>query len=493
MGAERHPFPPFAWKTLARPLSEEQRAEVSRGLRDLLRFQSTLARWRPVGHAPDATPFVSLYAKWAPLRLPGQRRGESLRAIGESISLRALHDGRFAPVSPAERGALAAQVSYALRPSLLNPESAAAELEIGTHGVAIVRDRLPGVMILPHVARDERLGPRELLGALLRKARVADEALSEGGLYAFDAEDVVVHEAGPRPRSRAVGAEAAAAWLASLVDDEGAITFAIDPRTRRRVAHGEMHHGRAAVVVQALAAHGRRPALVARAKRRLERDVRAALAGAAVSGWTANPELIAGTMALAILAGIALDRELVEFIKTRHMPRSAWHGAQVVAALGPTSARRSLDLVRRRPRSPSLCSMDVDRRGRSGRPRRPGTGVSVQSRPRCGRTSPPRSGRPSRRCRRPRSPPSPWRPWPVAERHGLARAVARGREFCGRMQLLDSKDHRGARSEARRTARSRRLPRRISFRCDVSAHALLAILRGCEDCPAGVRFEAIQS
>jgi AMMECR1 domain-containing protein len=473
VGAERHPFPPFAWKTLRHPLSEEQRAEVSRGLRDLLRFQSTLARWRSVGHAPDATPFVSLYANGRLCGCQGSDEGSPSERL-ERAFLRALHDGRFTPVSPGERAALAAQVSYVLRPRLLNPESAAGELEIGTHGVALVRDRLPGVMLLPHVARDERLGPRELLGVLLRKARASDEALSEGGLYAFDAEDVVVHEAGPRPRSRAVGAEAAAAWLASLVDDEGAITFAIDPRTRRRVAHGEMHHGRAAVVVQALAAHGRRPALVARAKRRLERDVRAALSGAAVSGWTDDPELIAGTMALAILAGVALDRELVEFVATRHMPRSPWHGAQVVAALGPrapadlwTSCVADLD---RHPFAPwTLIAADArgDRAVRARVSRAVATAlrkdtphhgaVTLTSMPETAVTA--LAVEALARCRA---------PWARA-------AVARGREFLGRMQLLDRRitaalDPRLAYGAFSAT------PAADLLRCDVSAHALLAIL-----------------
>ena len=165
MGAERHPFPPFAWKTLAHPLGEEQRAEVSRGVRELLRFQSTLVRWRPVGRAPDATPFVSIYANGRLRGCQGSDEGGPSERL-ERAFLRALHDGRFAGVSPGERGVLAAQVSYVLRPRLLNPESAAAELEIGTHGVALVRDRLPGVMILPHVARDERLGPQPPLQSL---------------------------------------------------------------------------------------------------------------------------------------------------------------------------------------------------------------------------------------------------------------------------------------------------------------------------------------
>ena len=96
-----------------------------------------------------------------------------------------------------------------------------------------------------------------------------------------------------------------------------------------------MHHGRVASVVQALAACGKHTAAVLRARRRLEHDIRAALNGSPVQGWPADPELVAGTLGLAILAGVPLMTDLVQFVETRHAPRSAWHAAQVVAALGP--------------------------------------------------------------------------------------------------------------------------------------------------------------
>ena len=150
--------------------------------------------------APDATAFVSLYANGRLCGCYGDDEGGPAERLTRAF-LRAAHDGRFAPISQAERKVLVAQVSYLRHPRLLNPETAAAEIEVGTHGLALVKDGGPSVLILPHVARDERLGPRDLLAALLRKARAsADVLLDGGGLYAFESEDVVVRRAG-RPQS----------------------------------------------------------------------------------------------------------------------------------------------------------------------------------------------------------------------------------------------------------------------------------------------------
>ena len=140
MGAERHPFPPFAWRVLRRPLGDQERADLARGLRDLLRFQVTLDGFRPLRGAPDATPFVSLYASGRLCGCQGSDEGGPGERLTRAF-LRALHDGRFAPVSPGERAALAAQISYVRAPRLLNPDTAAEEIEMGTHGVALVGER----------------------------------------------------------------------------------------------------------------------------------------------------------------------------------------------------------------------------------------------------------------------------------------------------------------------------------------------------------------
>ena len=157
---------------------------------------------------------------------------------------------------------------------------------------------------------------------------------------------------------------AAGAWLASLVDPQGHVTFALDARSRRRIAVGEMHHGRAAVVVQALAALGARSGLVARARRRLRGDIRAALGGTVVEGWPSDPERVAGTLALAIRAGLPLHAELVAFLAARPALETPWHAAQVVAALGPacpaSSGRCVSRIWDRRPFAPwTLIAADV--------------------------------------------------------------------------------------------------------------------------------------
>jgi AMMECR1 domain-containing protein len=474
---ERRPWPPFVWKPLRQRLGEDTRAELVASVRGLLRFQETLTGWRPVRSAPDATPFVSLYAK-------GQLRGCYGCADGPPAErlvrafFRAAYDGRFAALSPEERGSIDAQVSYPRRPLRLDPETAADEIEVGTQGVAFVRDRAPAVIVLPHVARDERLGPRELLAALLRKARSSADALRDGALYAFETEDVVVSRASAARYPRSSGTDAAADWLATLVDAEGAVTFAVDSRSRRPVPFGEMHHGRAAVVVQALAAHGEHRSLVARARRRLAADIRAGLGGAQIEGWPDNPELVAGTIALAILAGVPLASELLAFIGGRHRPRVAWHAAQVVAALG----RRAPDDLW------ALCIADLDRRPfapwtliaadargdrvvslrvarvvadglRVARPHRGGASLTLL----------PETALTALCVEALARHPAPW----------CRAAVVRGREFLARRQLLgplipaalDPRLAHGAFAAS---------PAVDLLRCDITAHALLAMTGSAE-------------
>jgi len=106
---------------------------------------------------------------------------------------------------------------------------------------------------------------------------------------------VVAGASGEGARAPRGGPEAlAAAWLASLVEPDGRVVFAIDPRARRRIATGVMAHGRAAVAVQALAAHGDHDALVRRARGWLERDLRAGLRGEVAEGFVDAVDLESG-------------------------------------------------------------------------------------------------------------------------------------------------------------------------------------------------------
>jgi len=473
VGADGHPFGPFAWTPLRRSLDEDARRQLAREVRELLRFQRTLRRWRTARRAPDATPFVSLYANG---RLCGCY-GDGEGGPGERLTrafLRAAHDGRFAPITPAEREVLAAQISYPLRPRLLNPETAAEQIEVGTHGVALVHARGSGAIVLPQVARDERLGPRELVAALLRKAGVGEAALEDRGLYAFESDDVVVR-LGDRPAGSR-GVEASAAWLASLVDADGAIAFAVDPRARRRLPSGEMHHGRAASVLQALAAHGKRPALVFRARRRLEADLRAALSGAPVPGWPADADLVAGTLSLAVLAGVPVVDDLLALVARGHAPRSPWHAAQVVAALGP----RAPDALW------ATCVADLDRH-----PFAPWTLLAAEARgDRLVRTRVARAVASALRTHAPHRGGASTTPVPETALTGLAvealarrtepwarAAVARGRQFLASMQLLGSRIPASLDPTLAHGAFSAS-PSSDFLRGDVTAHALLGILAG---------------
>jgi hypothetical protein len=113
------------------------------------------------------------------------------------------------------------------------------------------------------------------------------------------------------------------------------VAFAIDARRRTRVATGVMHHGRAACVVRALRHAGVERRAAGEATRWLERDVKAALRGAAVEGWPRELPMVAGTIALASMAGLDLEPQLVEVARSEALVASPWHAAQVVAALGP--------------------------------------------------------------------------------------------------------------------------------------------------------------
>jgi hypothetical protein len=96
------PFPPFAWKTLDRPLVARERAALERSLRGLLRFQHALDRWPAVRGAPDATPFVSLYAKGTLRGCYGSGEGAPNERLARAF-LHAQDDDRFGGVASTER------------------------------------------------------------------------------------------------------------------------------------------------------------------------------------------------------------------------------------------------------------------------------------------------------------------------------------------------------------------------------------------------------
>jgi AMMECR1 domain-containing protein len=319
---------------LTRPLLPRERDAVRRDVRGWLHFQETLRGFRPQRSRVDATAFVALYANGTLRGCVGSTEGGADQALARAF-LSAAHDARFGGVREADRRDLAAEVTFMRAPRLVGEASVSEELELGTHGLGLLRPGSFPVFLLPDVARDSRLDAAGMLEALRRKAGPDAQA---GALFMFEAESVVVRrdDEAVTPGSPV---DAAALWLASLVRRHGAVSFAVDARTGAVTDVGRMHHGRAASVLHALAAHGGHRALVARGRARLADEVRAALAGRVVDGWPETAPEVAGTLALAVRAGVPLRAELEAFVRERaeEVMRVPWHAAQVVAALGPAA------------------------------------------------------------------------------------------------------------------------------------------------------------
>jgi AMMECR1 domain-containing protein len=317
---------------LTRALTGAQRDLVRHHVRALIAWQRTLQRWPPMVGAPDATPFVSIYADGVLRGCFGAHEGGPGERLTRAF-LRALEDSRYGTVRSAERGRLTVVVSYVRATRVIDPERIEEQVEVGSDGIAVIREGHPPVVLLAHVARDLRANARELLARLARKAGLADWAGCT--LFALRTEDIVVRP-GERTASEATcdGRAMAASWLARLVGGDGAVAFAIDARTRQRLRTGPMHHGRAAVAVRALRERGNHPRVTARARAWLASEITKGLRGDPVDGWPGEPAMLAGTVALAQMAGIDFRRELAEVAASAAVHASPWHGAQVVAALG---------------------------------------------------------------------------------------------------------------------------------------------------------------
>ncbi len=332
------PFPPFPWKTLDAPLREPERDSLVTTLRALLRFQRTLGRWPALGGAPDATPFVSLYAGGSLRGCYGSHEGGPAERLARAF-LKAQGDDRFGGLAPAERVVLAAQVSYPRGARLVNPATIDDEIEPGTHGVALVRDGAPPVLLLPHVARDEGLGAAGLLQALSRKARLADGELGSGALYLFETDDVVARQGSARAQradttrrkpSRPPGSPRSSA----RTDTSPSPSIRALPRRGSRP--GPCTTG----APQWWCRPSRLRVGAPRRWRARDGGSRTTFAGRSPArrsrGWPDEPAAIAGTLALAVLAGVPVDDELAAFAESTAadpIARTPWHAAQVVAAL----------------------------------------------------------------------------------------------------------------------------------------------------------------
>ncbi|HEY8041905.1 MAG TPA: AMMECR1 domain-containing protein [Polyangiaceae bacterium] len=317
---------------LARPLTRGQREGIAGHVRAMLAWQRTLARWPTAPRAPDATPFVTIYARGTLRGCFGSHEGPPGERLSRAF-LRALEDSRYGAVRGQERDGLAVVVSYVRSFRVIDPELVAGQVEPGNEGLGVVAEGRPPVVLLPHVARDGHTGAVEMMSVLARKAGLTSW---EGTtVFALRTDDVVVrcgdrrHSTTPRHDARA----RAAAWLAGLIDRSGAVTFAVDARRRERIAHGRMSHGRTAVAVRALAKHGGHERVVVRAREWLASEIAAATRGRPPEGWPVEPATVAGTLALASFAGLDVRAELRAIAGHEALQAAPWHGAQVVAAL----------------------------------------------------------------------------------------------------------------------------------------------------------------
>ena len=320
------------WRTLDAPLTGAERRQLQRSLHALLVWQKDLRAWTPCRSAPDALPFVALYAGGRLFGCMGSDEGSPGERLARAF-LRALSDQRFAAVSRQGRGSLVASVSYMRGVRMRSEAELLAEVELGTQGIGLLPAAGGGpVILLPSVAREGGLTAPQLVATLLQKANLP--AGADFSLFLFDTE-MVVARLGARGTEAMAPVDAAAAWLARLVAADGKVAFAVDPRTGEARAIGPMHHGRSATVLQALALHGGHARRVAKGRAWLEREARAALGGRPIEGWPTDPAMVAGTLALAVLAGARLAPELAAFVaSTPAVAKTPWHAAQVACALG---------------------------------------------------------------------------------------------------------------------------------------------------------------
>jgi hypothetical protein len=326
----------FPWATLERPLTGSERTALARSLGRLLAWQRSLSSWPVPPRAPDAIPFVSIYREGRLRGCVGSDEGKPGERVFRAF-LRAMEDARHGGAQRADREALVAQVSYAREPvRVASTEEAIRRFDPGIHGVCLAPTGKPAAILLPSVAREGGFGARQILEVLAAKAGVDFAALDLGALYLFEADEVVARPGEPPALAQARHAPAslAAEWLSRLVRDDGFVHFGVDPRARTVHELGLMHHGRAAVVVRALAHHGRHRRDVERARDWLDHDVRAALRGKTVAGWPAEKDRVAGTIALACMGGLDLADELERFIAGDAFAESPWHAAQSVCVLG---------------------------------------------------------------------------------------------------------------------------------------------------------------
>lgn len=125
-----------------------------------------------------------------------------------------------------------------------------------------------------------------------------------------------------------------AEWLARAVGGDGSLRLTLDLNDGVRQWRGDFYHGRAAVVLMALERVGYHAETAQRLRAFLQAELDALARGRTPDAWPEAPRAVAGTLALLELSGIhhgLLEPSVDDFDATAE---SAWHAAQVVCALG---------------------------------------------------------------------------------------------------------------------------------------------------------------
>ena len=434
---------------LGRALRPAERARCTRSLRALLQWQRTLREFPRVRGAPDATPYVSLYARGKLRGCFGSHEGAPSERLVRAFVLSS-GDTRYGGIGRDERAELAADVAYITRARPCRADEARAILEPGTHGVAIVRDGVTSVL-LPSVARERGYDAAGMLELVAKKAGTAPS--DEGIVWVLD-----VDEVSSRGVSDVDSSRAAKRFLESLVSSDGCVTFEVDRATGAHVHEGVMRHARVAVVVSALRALGSKKS--AKATGWLAREI--------ARGVTESPDALLGTLALAAMAGlrVPLDACARSIDATTCLP---WHASQAAAVLGAQTPPALWD----------ACVRSLD-----ARPFAPWTLMAARARgdavvtERCVRalvdsirTAPPHEGGASVTK-------TPETALTAVAAEALApvvtreakNAVLRARRFLAARQVLDV----SAALPAHVLGAYRASPIAPVFRCDITAHAVLA-------------------
>jgi len=355
----------FPLRALDKPLGPVERRTLRSTLAALLHFQRRLGAWPRFRAAADATPIVSLYARGRLLGCSACGEGRPGERLARAF-LSALGDPRGMGVDSTLRREVVVQVAYPVRARRVSLDAASRLTAAGAHGVALSDGATLLGLLVPEVARELGVGTSGLLEALERKAECARASWPLSGFFVFETERVVVRSRVPRVKAAPRSAiEAAVRWLVARVGPDGAVSFVLDPRAPADEPVGPMLHARAAVVIRALAAHPAGARARKRAMAWLGREIASARAGRSLAACPDEAPLVAGTLALAKLAGLEVDAQLIELAKSPAVRAHAWHAWQVALALGrstpPTLWRACVRSLEREPRAPWIALAAAER------------------------------------------------------------------------------------------------------------------------------------